>query len=194
MLEVMADARAFDLSRREADLALRMGRPLSSGLVTRRLSAVAFAFYAATNTEAGSRGAVDFRADPFLGEEGGGHNALERWLDELAPERRVVHRCNSTTALLAAAQHGVGVAPLPCYIGDAEPALRRLDGPEPHSQEIWLLVHGDLRRTPRVRAVIDWVDETIERAGPALRGERRGQAGHDERSVPGTLASTPRNR
>jgi DNA-binding transcriptional LysR family regulator len=172
MLEVMADARAFDLSRREADLALRMGRPLGSGLVARRLSQVAFAFYAATTTDAGSRGAVDFRADPFLGEEGGGHDAQEHWLDALAPERRVVHRCNSTAALLAAARHGIGVTQLPCYIGDAEPALRRLDGPVPRSQEIWLLVHGDLRRTPRIRAVIDWIDETIELARPALRGER----------------------
>jgi DNA-binding transcriptional LysR family regulator len=170
MLEVVADARAFDLSRREADLALRTGRPRDPGLVARRLSPLAFAFYAAATTEAGARGAVDLQADPFLGEEGGGHDAQERWLEALAPGHRVVHRCNSTTALLAAARHGVGVAQLPCYIGDAEPTLRRLDGPEPRSQEIWLLVHGDLRRTPRVRAVIEWVDDLVERARPALLG------------------------
>jgi DNA-binding transcriptional LysR family regulator len=170
VLEVMADARTFDLSRREADLALRMGRPRDSGLVARRLSVLAYAFYAAASTEAGARGAVDLRADPFLGEEGGGHEAQERWLDGVAPERRVVYRCNSTTALLAAARQGIGVAQLPCYIGDADPTLRRLTGPEPRSQEMWLLVHGDLRRTPRVRAVIDWVDELVARAGPALRG------------------------
>jgi DNA-binding transcriptional LysR family regulator len=61
---------------------------------------------------------------------------------------------------------------LPCYIGDADPALRRLDGAEPAPHEIWLLVHGDLRRTPRVRAVIERVDELIERARPALLGQR----------------------
>jgi DNA-binding transcriptional LysR family regulator len=38
--------------------------------------------------------------------------------------------------------------------------------------ELWLLVHGDLRRTPRVRAVIDWLDELVARARPALLGQR----------------------
>src|SRR5574342_900350 len=161
MLEVVADARAFDLTRREADLALRVGRPRESGLVARRLSELAYAFFAAASTDAGSRGAVDFRADPFLCEEGGANVRHERWLDELAPERRVVYRSNSTTALLAAARHGLGVVLLPCYMADADPALRRLDGPEPDRQEIWLLVHGDLRRTPRIRAVIDWLGDLI---------------------------------
>jgi DNA-binding transcriptional LysR family regulator len=170
VLEVVADARAFDLSRREADLAMRLGRPRDSGLVARRLSQLAYAFYAAADAEAGSRGAVDFRADLFLGDEA--DLLQERWLDKLAPGRRVVHRCNSTTALLAAARHGLGVVMLPCYIGDADPALRRLDGPEPAPHEIWLLVHGDLRRAPRVRAVIQWVDELVERARPALLGQR----------------------
>ncbi len=170
LLEVLADARAFDLSRREADVAMRLGRPGDSGLVARRLSELAFAFYAAAATEAGRRGAVDTGTDPFLAD----HTDLpqERWLDQLAPQPRVVFRCNSTTALHAAARDGLGVVLLPCYIGDADPVLRRLDGPEPPSQEIWLLVHGDLRRTPRVRAVIDWVDELVGRARPALLGRR----------------------
>lgn len=170
VLEVVADARAFDLSRREADLAMRSGRPRDSGLVARRLSQLAYAFYAAASTEAGGRGAVDFRADAFLGTEDGAIEPEERWLHELAPERRVVYRSNSTTSLLAAARQGLGVVLLPCYIADGDPALRRLDGPEPPPQEIWLLVHGDLRRTPRVRAVMDWLDELVARALPALLG------------------------
>jgi len=172
VLEVVADARAFDLSRREADLAMRMGRPRDSGLAARRLSQLAHAFYAASATEAGGRGAVDFRADLFLGSDGDANEPEERWLHELAPERRVVYRSNSTTSLFAAARQGLGVVLLPCYIGDADPALRRLDGPEPPPHEIWLLVHGDLRRTPRIRAVIEWLDELVARARPALLGQR----------------------
>jgi DNA-binding transcriptional LysR family regulator len=172
VLEVVADPRAFDLSRREADLAVRVGRPRDSGLVARRLSPLALAFYAAAATEAGARGAVDLRDDPFLGSDGDGNEPEERWLHELVPERRVIYRCNSTTSLLAAARQGLGVAVLPCYMGDGDPVLRRLDGPEPPSHEIWLLVHGDLRRTPRVRAVIDWLDELVARARPALLGLR----------------------
>ncbi len=170
VLEVVADARAFDLTRREADLALRVGRPRDSALVARRLSELAFGFYAAASTEVGRRGTVELRADPFLCEEGVFNVPHERWLDRLAPERRVVYRSNSTTSLLAAAREGLGVVLLPRYIADAEPGLRRLQGPPPEPQELWLLVHGDLRRTPRVRAVIDWLADLLSRARPALSG------------------------
>jgi DNA-binding transcriptional LysR family regulator len=141
-------------------------------MVARRLAELAYAFYASAATDAGVRGSVDLRADPFLCDEAATNAAEERWLAKLAPGRQVVYRCNSTSALLESARQGLGVALLPCYIGDADPALRRLEGPEPDPDGIWLMVHGDLRRTPRIRAVIDWLDELTTRARPALLGRR----------------------
>lgn len=171
LLEVAADQRTFDLTRREADLALRMGRPRDTGLVARRLSPVAYGFYAGRGYARAGRGQVDFAADLFLGfDDTLAAVPQERWLARLAPERQVVFRCNSTAALLAAARTGLGVAVLPRYLADAEPGLARLDGPAPVDHELWLLVHGDLRRAPRVRAVIEWVDELVGRARPALEG------------------------
>jgi len=35
---------------------------------------------------------------------------------------------------------------------------------------MWLLVHGELRRTPRVAAVIDWIDEVMAGAARVLAG------------------------
>ena len=104
-----------------------------------------------------------------LGLAQGGKVAQDHVLDlAQAPERRVVFRCNSTASLQAAARSGVGVAVLPCFTADGDPALLRLDGSEPVPHELWLLVHGDLRRTPRVRAVIEWVDAAVEAARPRL--------------------------
>ncbi|GEJ58683.1 LysR family transcriptional regulator [Anaeromyxobacter diazotrophicus] len=171
VLEVVADQRTFDLARREADLALRMGRPREAGLVTRKLSDVAYGLYAGRDSAPGRRGAVDFAADPFVGfEESLASTPQERWLARAGPERRVVFRCNSTASLVAAARIGVGVAVLPRFVADADAALVRLEGPEPVPHELWLLVHGDLRRSPRVREVIDWVDELVARARPTLSG------------------------
>lgn len=169
LLEVAADQRTFDLIRREADVALRLGRPREPGLVTRKLSDVAYRFYAARTSPQGRRGAVELATDPFVGfEESLARTPQERWLARVAPEHRVVFRCNSTASLQAAARVGVGVAVLPCFVGERDPELVRLDGPEPASHELWLLVHGDLRRAPRVRAVIEWVDELVARARPLL--------------------------
>jgi DNA-binding transcriptional LysR family regulator len=172
VLEVAADARAFDLTRREADLALRLGRPQAAGLVTRKLSDVAYRLYASPSYLAGRKGPVDFERDAFVGfEETMVRVPQERWLARLGPVRRVVYRCNSTASLHAAARAGVGVAVLPRFVADGDPGLVVIGAPEPiPPHELWLLVHGDLRRTPRVRAVIDWVDELIERARPALCG------------------------
>jgi DNA-binding transcriptional LysR family regulator len=172
VLEIAADQRTFDLTRREADLALRMGRPRDAGLVTRRLSEVAYGLYTARARGGASRREVDFAADAFVGfDDSLAGVPQERWLERVAPARRIAFRCNSTASLHAAARLGIGVAVLPRFLADPDPALVRLDGPQPVNHELWLLVHGDLRRSPRVRAVIEWVDALVERARPALTGQ-----------------------
>lgn len=171
VLEIAADQRTFDLTRREADLALRMGRPRDAGLVMRKLSEVAYGLYASAALSATRRGPVDFATDAFIGfDDSLSGVPQERWLSKVGPERRVVFRSNSTFSLAAAARLGLGVAVLPRFIADPDPDLVRLEGPEPVNHELWLLVHGDLRRSPRVRAVIEWVDQVVERAKPALAG------------------------
>jgi DNA-binding transcriptional LysR family regulator len=176
VLEIAADQRNFDLTRREADLAVRMGRPRDSGLVTRRLCELAYGLYAAQGSAPAERREADFAQDPFLGfDESLASAPQERWLARVGPDRQVVFRTNSTASLQAAARRGVGVALLPRYIGDADPMLRRVEAPDPPAYEVWLLVHGDLRRTPRVRAVIEWLDELVERARPALTGRAGGR-------------------
>jgi DNA-binding transcriptional LysR family regulator len=169
VLEVSADQRTFDLSRREADLALRMGRPRDAGLVTRKLSDVSYRLYASRSYLAGRTPEVDLERDLFVGfDDSLAGVPQERWLAREAPSRRVVYRCNSTASLAAAARAGVGVAVLPRFVADRDPELVALAGPEPVHHELWLLVHGDLRRTPRVKAVIEWVDELVARARPSL--------------------------
>lgn len=175
VLEIAADQRNFDLTRREADLAVRLGRPRDYGLVTRRLAELAYGLYSLESSVAAARGRPDFGRDPFLGfDDSQASTAQERWLGQHGPERKVVFRSNSTAALHAAARRGVGVVLLPCFLGDADASLRRLEAPAPLESEVWLLVHRDLRRTPRVRAVIEWLDELVSQARPALTGRGTG--------------------
>ncbi|HET6439044.1 MAG TPA: LysR family transcriptional regulator [Anaeromyxobacter sp.] len=174
LLEVAVDQRIFDLTRREADLALRLGRPREAGLVMRKIGEVAYGLYASRGSPAARRGRVDFGADPFVGfDDSLASVPQERWLAKMAPARRLVFRCNSSLSLLGAVRAGLGVAVLPCFVAAEEDGLVRLEAPEPAPHELWLLFHGDLGRTPRVRAVIDWLDEVVRRAGPALLGRER---------------------
>ncbi len=171
VLEVAADQRTFDLTRREADLAVRMGRPRDAGLVMRKLADVAYGFYASRRWLGGRPRTVDLERDPFIGHDDTfASTPHERWIREVAPHRRIVFRTNSTASVVSAARAGVGVGLVPRFVGEVEPELVRLDGPTPAHHEMWLLVHGELRRTPRVAAVIDWLDELVAKAGPLLAG------------------------
>jgi len=169
VLEIAADQRAFDLSRREADLALRMGRPKDAGgLVTRKLSAVRFKVYASPSL-VGARRTVEPERDLWVAtEESLVGTPQERWIMQKVPDRHVVFRCNSTASLVVAVRGGVGVAMLPCFVAERDPGLVALEGLEPPDHELWLLVHGDLRNSPPVKAVIEWVDELIAEAKGAL--------------------------
>ena len=82
----------------------------------------------------------------------------------------MVFRSNSTASLVAAARSGLGVAVLQRFVADQDVGLVRLEGAETVNHELWLLVHADLRRSPRVQVVIDWVDEVVARARAALTG------------------------
>jgi len=84
---------------------------------------------------------------------------------------RIVARNNSVLGLVYAVKSGVGIAPLPTALGDSEEDLVRLFGPIPEMTRIWrILVHPDLRHTPRVAAFFDFVVEEIDTLKSILTG------------------------
>jgi DNA-binding transcriptional LysR family regulator len=82
-----------------------------------------------------------------------------------------VLRCNSWLSQCAAARAGLGLAALPCFLGDRAPQLVRVLPPEPSlAGELWLLTHPDLRRTARVRAFMETLARGIRRERDLLEG------------------------
>ena len=70
-----------------------------------------------------------------------------------------------------AIESGVGIGPLPCFIGDQNPNLRRLSPPNPEfGTGLWILTHPDLRQAPRVRALMDYFGQEISRRGKLVEG------------------------
>jgi len=153
-LELIGDSRRLDLSRREADAAIRLARPQEPELVARRLGEMRFAWYAA----AGDGRA--FAEQNFLAyDETAGHEALLAGFNEIAPVERVILRSNMTQTLLEAARAGLGCAVLPCFAGDNDAALRRITAPgEIAPLPLWLVYHEDLRKSPRLRAAVRLID------------------------------------
>ena len=119
-------------------------------------------------------GTADLARHPLIGWEEGttGINAAD-WLAEAAPASAVVYRTGSLVNQFVAARAGIGLAVLPCYLGDPEPGLCRAlpGGPVPAlARELWIVTHQDLRRMGRVRAFFDAVAQGIENDRALIEG------------------------
>jgi DNA-binding transcriptional LysR family regulator len=170
LLEVVTSLELANLSRRDADIALRAARPSEGNLITRRVADLDFGLYAARDYVE-RRGLVapleDFsNVEIITWTEELSHLRGGPWLEERARGRPVALASNSTRLHVAACVAGIGVALMPCLAAEREPGLVCLLPPERvFSVELFMVVHRDLTRTARVRAVMDFLAEL----GPRLR-------------------------
>jgi DNA-binding transcriptional LysR family regulator len=97
------------------------------------------------------------------------HLRSAHWISRHVDPVRIVHRTNSLTSLCEAVRAGIGLAPLPCFLGDANANLVRVTPPMTEmASNLWLLTHPDLRQMPRVRAVLDAIADFLSRFRPKI--------------------------
>jgi len=172
--ELVASHMLANLSRREADLLIREQVPDLASIVARRLGRVAYAVYGAAELAIADPSPGALRRMPWVGFDDD-HNYMpgQSWLLDLLDGARPAVRVNNWLVLHEAARTGTGLAVLPCYLGDGDPALRRV-GPvlEEVAADQWLLVHRDLRALPRVRAVMDALIELFREERAVIEGRR----------------------
>ena len=155
-LEFVQSLQPADLTRREADLALRHQPPERGDYYVAKLGTFAVAAYR-------RRGETSHAWVAYTGEQA--HNEEQvhepaRWVERQieATGNPVALRAATLLLHVEAIRAGTGRGVIPCYIGDGHPLLERLTGPIPElAATYWIIVHRDLRRAPCVRAVIDWM-------------------------------------
>ena len=181
--EVVESHTLANLSRREADLLIREQVPELAGIVTRKLCHVAYAVYAARKLELKRTTMAALVDLPWIGfDDDHSYMPGQRWVLDLLGGARPGVRVNNWLVLQQAVRVGAGLAVLPCYLGDADPALRRVGSVlNEVAADQWLLVHRDLRALPRVRAVIDALVRLFQAERAAIEG--RGSA-RQEGSAP----------
>lgn len=153
-VDVSGTPAAARLSRNEADLALRLSRPQEKGLVARRLGSLAYGLY-------GARAYVEATPEPrrvYLGyDEELARSPQQIWLKTVAQGRPIVFQSNDLSSLISAVRAGIGLAALPHVLARQDDLTCVMEGAV--SRELWLVVHPDLRRAARVRAVMNHVIE-----------------------------------
>lgn len=165
-LDIVLGNPALNLSKRDADVAIRATDNPPPNLVGRKAARIAWALYAPRDEAKAPRGWVT------LGEAMGNMSVVRHVLAQAGGEG-VGYRVNSVLGMAEAVEAGLGLGYLPCFVADPRPALRRLEAPdERFATDLWILTHADLKQVPRVRALLDHLAEEIGRARPLIEGAR----------------------
>jgi DNA-binding transcriptional LysR family regulator len=147
-VECNADNRLLDLSRLEADVAIRPTRKPPEGLVGNDLGVFATAVYG-RRTRTRPRGLA--HEAWLMRTDVSGPAADLEWMQRNVSPPRIVATFSNFSSLHAAVMAGVGLALLPCFIADREPLLERRSPPiKSLNAHLWLLYQARLRRDPRV--------------------------------------------
>lgn len=178
-LEFIVDNRVLNLSRRDADVAIRATVDPPQTLVGRRVATLAWAAYAsdALISDLGVD-VSDFMAlcRPPARWIGPGESiamtAGARWISENVAPECIDMRVNIVSGIASAVQTGIGIGALPCFVGDKLPGVSMLSGIRPPTDTgLWVLTHPDLKRAARVRAFLEFFGNELAKRRRTIEGE-----------------------
>lgn len=161
VVELLTDARLYSLPRREADLVFRIKAFDEPEVVSRRLMHISYGVYIQSG-----------QTHPVAG-DGAGFNLVlmdtafggmpdVAWILQKLPNASVISRSNNREVQARLCAAGVGLAVLPRPLGDATAGLELVSlGEQPPGRDTWLGYHRDMRRMPRLRALVDLVVERL---------------------------------
>ena len=171
-LEIVLDSQHLNLTKRQADIAIRPTETPPDTLVGRRVSELSFTVYGSDDYLAAHAQTGDLSAHTWLGfDESLSHLMSSRWMNEHLINPKTPIKANNFFALFSGALAGMGLAMLPCFLADTEPGLSRFPGLDiQRGGDLWLLTHADLRHTARIRAFMDFFYEALVREKHVLEG------------------------
>ena len=161
IVELSMEQRMFDLSKGEADIAIRGGTLGSGALVGRKIAEVPWGIYA-------SRAFVQRHGSPSDPEDIERFAVIElidelknlpavRWMKSHAPQARIAARCANVPSAHLAVKSGAGLAPLPVVYAGKDADLVNLLGSIPElNYPMFLVAHQDVRASPRVNAFFEF--------------------------------------
>ncbi len=165
-VQVVSSDRMLDLSRHEADVAIRQKRLCSDALFGRKLATIRWATYTADRPDTD----LDQQTNAYIGHAGDPRLAEHFGSTTFDPNAISGPQFYASSLVLRAAMCAQGghVAALPLILGEVWPGLRRVSEPlATPVGDLWIVCHNDMRRNRRVRAVFDAIIEGA-RADKAL--------------------------
>jgi DNA-binding transcriptional LysR family regulator len=162
-LEVVAGNSFLNLTRREADVAVRGSSRPPEHLVGRRVGTLRTALHASRDYLATLDDDATDADYAWVGHDAAlAHLTSARWMRKHVPDERVVLRVDTLVALADAVAAGVGVGWVLCPLAQSRPTLQALQPPRPELvTPVWVLTHPDLRQVARIKALTDFLHEQL---------------------------------
>ncbi len=179
-VELLATSRPLDLTRGEADVAVRLFRPREPTLVATRAAILRYGLFASRDylQRAGTpRSLAELARHDVIGFDSSlAATAEMRWIAQHVPPERLRVRGSTIPVVLAACRAGAGIAAVAELFAVQDPGLTRvLPSVALPSREAWIVTHPDLRRSARIVAVTAWITSALasRRTRPGSRTRAR---------------------
>ncbi|PWB58371.1 MAG: LysR family transcriptional regulator [Bradyrhizobiaceae bacterium] len=172
VLDVLVSNQQLNLSKRDADIAVRATERPPEALIGRRIAGFSWAVHAPAALAGTRFDASEARRHDWIGfDDMLAGIKPAKWLQQHVGPERIVYKINTVLGLAEAVAAGIGLAVMPCLIAAKVPGLVRLAPPDPELETgLWLLTHADLRQTARVRAFMDFAAAEIGRRRQTVEG------------------------
>lgn len=171
-LELTSGYSLANLTRREADVAIRMSTTAPGHLLGRRHAEIFYGIYGAPALVERIGEGASYAAFPWLSWDHSVGRATDNYIEANARGAKIVLRADRMEPMMAALEAGMGITILPCVCGDTNAELRRVGDYFEGGMYLWVLTHPELRGSARVRAFTSFVRELIARDLDLLEGRR----------------------
>ncbi|MBZ5708758.1 LysR family transcriptional regulator [Nannocystis pusilla] len=169
VLDLRCTEQVLDLVAGQADVALRVLRPTEAGVRVRRLAQVSLGLFGLRSyVEHHGLDPLPPAAEAELVILGPPDSRLPemRWMRALVPRGRVAAATNDVPTSYSLVRAGVGLGVMTLAAAEGHPELVRLDRDAPPLERaLWRVVPEALADAPKIRAVVDWIDEVAEDVG-----------------------------
>lgn len=178
LLDFIIDNRPLNLSRRDADVAIRAAVDPPETLVGRRIGSIAWSAYASkaliAQHKLDPKDPAGFLASgiPWIGMSYPIHSMTPtKWLEDNIQPENFVAKVSAVSAVEDAITAGIGAGILPCFMGAKRASLVKLPLTPKADSSLWILTHPDLKKAARVRAFLDFFGHELTRQRRLLEGE-----------------------
>lgn len=162
-LELIVANALANLSRRDADVAIRATRKPPEYLVGTRLGTISSAVYASHAYLERCAQPIDFEtADWIALDDTLADHPSVKWRRQRYPKLTARYRCNSVLSLAGSVVWGLGVGVVPVFLMKSYPDVQIVDGPlNELDTDLWMLAHPDIRHLQRVKLLFDFLKDKL---------------------------------